>query len=132
MSNRIAGLSRLFGLGLIAGCLLAIPWSHATAQKKGGPPAKVSICHFPGGSAVGHVIEVSENAVEAHVSKHGDCTQYLARENGACRCLTCDELCLAAARRCAAECAPGDSACVAACRATFNECTADCEEPAEE
>jgi hypothetical protein len=111
--------------------LLAVPLSHSaiSAKKKGAPPEKVAICHFPDDSEVGHVIEVSENAVPAHVSKHGDCTEFVARPNGACRCLTCEESCQRAARRCLAECADGDTACQAACQGALTACLAECEEP---
>jgi hypothetical protein len=52
-----------------------------------GPAPKVSICHVNSANDVlededgvvwtfGRVIEVSENAVEAHVAQHGDGTSY--------------------------------------------------------
>jgi hypothetical protein len=88
MTARLIGMTRLLGLGLIAGCLLAIPLSHSVtwAKKGDGPPEKVKICHFPDGKTEGHVIEISENAVDAHISKHGDCTTFETDDSGACTC----------------------------------------------
>ena len=91
MMTRLFGMTRLLGLGVIVGCLLAIPLSHSVSAKKkkgAGHPAKVSICHFPDDKTEGHVIEVSENAVAAHVSHHGDCTTFVvSEETGGCRCV---------------------------------------------
>jgi hypothetical protein len=77
-------LKRLLILFCVAGMLAAIPLSHvATAAK---PETKVAICHVNSandildlGSIVivfGKVIEVSENAVETHVTQHGDSTDF--------------------------------------------------------
>jgi hypothetical protein len=119
---------RQFSLILLAIALFALPLSHSTtwAQKKNGPPPKVALCHFPNDKVEGHVIEVSAHAVAAHLSKHGDCTEYVALEGDACRCLTCDETCNAAADACTADCT--DSACEAACAADLATCLAACEE----
>jgi hypothetical protein len=114
-------------LAALVGCIIAIPFSHSIlSAKKKAAPVKVAICHFPDDSEVGHVIEVSENAVAAHESKHGDCTTFLARPNGACRCMTCEELCQAAAERCRAACAAGDTTCLAECETELTQCLADC------
>ena len=122
--------TRQFVLAMLAVCLLMIPLSHSisakkAAKKKGPPPAKVAICHFPDDSAVGHVINVSTNAVAAHVSKHGDCTQFRARDNGDCRCLTCQELCRVARARCEEEC-NGDTGCIIDCNRQARRCVANC------
>jgi hypothetical protein len=119
--------ARILTLLLLLGCVIAIPFSHVVlSAKKNDAPAKVAICHFPGDSEVGHVIEVSENAVPAHVSKHGDCTAFVARPNGACRCLTCEEQCQAADARCRAACDEDDTTCLAACATELQQCLADC------
>ena len=118
--------SRQWTLFAIAFLVVAIPFSHNSifAKKKAvkkGPAPKVAICHFSDDDPVGHVIEVSANALPAHLEKHGDCTAFVARPNGACRCLTCEERCEAAGRRCAEAC-EGDPQCIADCRIAFNRC----------
>lgn len=82
-------VKRLLGLFAVAAIVLVLTQSHSLslaakkkkAAKKKGPPAaaKVDICHatdsadLPDGGTliVGHVINVSENAVDAHLN-HGD------------------------------------------------------------
>lgn len=78
-------MKRLTVLLCLVGIILALPLSHSAmaAKKKGGPPAKVEICHVTDSAVwphqtppqymavVGHIISVSENAVEAHLA-HGD------------------------------------------------------------
>ena len=78
-------MKRLIILFCVAGLLAALSLSHvATAAK---PETKVAICHVnsandildlgPYGVLVfGKVIEVSENAVETHVTEHGDSTDF--------------------------------------------------------
>lgn len=69
-------MKRLLILLCVAGLLAAIPLSHSAFAKKAD---KVLICHATDSAAllsggiliVGHVIEVSENAVDAHLA-HGD------------------------------------------------------------
>jgi hypothetical protein len=123
---------RVINLVLLAAAVVAVPLSHsALSQKNGGPkgPApKVQICHFPDESTEGHVIEVSQNAVAAHLAKHGDCTAFeVAEGTRDCRCLTCDEQCQAAAESCRAACDPDDTECLDACAAALTECLAACE-----
>jgi hypothetical protein len=81
--KRGLAMKRLTVLLCLVGFIVALPLSHSAmaAKKKGGPPAKVEICHvtdstlWPYNTAytavVGHMISVSENAVEAHLA-HGD------------------------------------------------------------
>ena len=78
-------MKRLLILLCIAGLLAAIPLSHSALAKPTGEkvkPVKVKVCHitelvlgeeFPDGidRLMGHVIDVSENAVPAHID-HGD------------------------------------------------------------
>ena len=119
--------TRLFVLGLLAVCTAMIPLSHlAMSGPKGkGPAPKVAICHFPDDQAVGHVIEVSENAVAAHLAKHGDCTAFAIVDTTGCRCLTCLELCERNLERCLADC--GDnSPCRGACRGSESRCRSRC------
>jgi hypothetical protein len=122
--------TRQFVLALLAICVVAIPLSHSMvsakkAAKKKGPAPKQAICHFPDDSEIGHVIEVSENAVAAHVSKHGDCTQFLTDEDGGCRCLTCPEICRVERARCEESC-EGDTACIARCNNQAQQCVENC------
>ncbi len=76
-------MKRLIIVVCVAGLLAALPMSHLVAAGK-GPAPKVDICHVTdsvdglgaGGNVtliVGHVINVSENAVDAHLA-HGDST----------------------------------------------------------
>ena len=122
--------SRQLTLFALACFVLAIPLSHSAisakkkAAKKKAAPAKVALCHFSGDDPIGHVIEVSSNAVAAHVEKHGDCTQFEALANGACRCLTCEELCQSAFDRCAAGCS--DPLCIDECIAADKRCNLAC------
>ena len=85
--------ARIVNLVLLTALVIAIPLSHVALSKKkapkknGDPPPKVAICHFPDDSDVGHVIKVSENAVAAHVAKHGDCTSFaVSTDTGECTC----------------------------------------------
>lgn len=56
------------------------------AMRAGGPQPKVDICHFDG-QGVGHVINVSENAKNAHLGHHdGDCLSFDENDNGTCTC----------------------------------------------
>lgn len=74
-------MKRLIVVLCVAGLLAALPMSHlAFAGKPEGKPVKVDICHVTDSVVVnaagvslvvGHVINVSENAVDAHVA-HGD------------------------------------------------------------
>ena len=74
-------MKRLIVVLCVAGLLAALPMSHlAFAGKTEGKPVKVDICHVTDSVVVndagvslvvGHVINVSENAVDAHVA-HGD------------------------------------------------------------
>jgi hypothetical protein len=87
--------ARVVNLALLVALAIAIPLSHqALSKKKGnGPAPKVAICHFPDDEP-GHVIEVSGNAVAAHIEKHGDCTDFSTDEaTGVCTCPTCEERC---------------------------------------
>ena len=46
----------------------------ASNQLMATPDGKVLICHVPPGNpANAHVIEVSANAIPAHIEQHGDC-----------------------------------------------------------
>ena len=122
--------SRLFTLGLLAICMVMIPLSHSAmskkkAGKKNGPPVKVAICHFPDDQTVGHVIEISENAVAAHLAKHGDCVDFRARPNGACRCLTCTEQCRLDRARCEDAC-DDNPTCIRRCNAAADDCVRGC------
>jgi hypothetical protein len=130
--------SRQLTLFALACFVLAIPLSHSAisakkkaTKKKAGAAPKVALCHFPDDSDVGHVIEVSSNAVAAHVEKHGDCTAFVARPNGACRCLTCLESCTATFDRCVEGCGHyvGDTPtdpCVDECIAKGTRCRLGC------
>jgi hypothetical protein len=124
--------SRQLTLFALACFVLAIPLSHSAisakkkAAKKKEAPAKVALCHFSGDNPVGHVIEVSSNAVAAHVEKHGDCTEFEARPDGRCRCSTCEELCTAAFDRCVAGCRDTDPFCREDCIAANNLCNSAC------
>jgi hypothetical protein len=125
--------SRQLTLFALACFVLAIPLSHSAiskkkAKKKNGPAPKVALCHFPDDSDVGHVINVSANAVPAHIEKHGDCIHFLARDNGACRCLTCTERCRLVRARCEEACGD-DPNCIARCNAFARECVILCEQP---
>jgi hypothetical protein len=69
-------MKRLLVLLLIVGFVVALPLSHLVLAK--GPAPKVEICHvtdsgsvFGDTVVVGHVISVSENALDAHLA-HGD------------------------------------------------------------
>lgn len=75
-------MKRLLILLCVVGILAVFPLSHSAFAGK-GPAPKVSICHVTGSVdieanqwtlVVGHVITVSENAVDAHVA-HGDTLQ---------------------------------------------------------
>lgn len=84
-------MKRLLILFCVAGLLAALSLSHvATAAK---PETKVAICHVNSANdildlggvviAFGKVIEVSENAVDTHVTQHGDSTQYVPLDKDA-------------------------------------------------
>ncbi|MEJ2702725.1 MAG: hypothetical protein P8Z79_09825, partial [Sedimentisphaerales bacterium] len=84
-------MKRLFIMLCVAGVLAAVPLCNvASAAKKA--PAKVEICHvnsandvvyIEGGAAIvfGRVIEVSENAVDAHLA-HGDSLVFIPMYEG--------------------------------------------------
>ena len=130
--------ARIVNLVLLTALVIAIPLSHVAlskAKKKVGKrAAKVEVCRFSAcdcadpetGVLTGRVLRVSRNALAAHLSKHGDCTQFTTDDTGYCTCLTCQELCLAAGRLCRANCPSGDLACLAGCTAAFNRCAAGC------
>ena len=74
-------MKRLLILLCVVGFLTALPLSHVAVAKK-PKPVKVEICHatdsveLPGiGFITGHVISVSENALDAHLA-HGDAELY--------------------------------------------------------
>jgi hypothetical protein len=128
--------SRQLTLFALACFVLAIPLSHSAiskkkAAKKNGLAPKVALCHFSDDedSDAGHVINVSANAVPAHLEKHGDCTQFAEGDDGACRCLTCEELCEAANQQCVAGCGPQDQECLATCQLELDQCIIDCGPP---
>ena len=72
-------MKRLLVLLAIVGLVVALPLSHSVLAKGDKAPAKVEICHATDSAAlqsggtliVGHVISVSERAVDAHLA-HGD------------------------------------------------------------
>ena len=73
-------MKRLIVVLCVVGFIVALPMSHlAFAGKPEGKPVKVDICHATDSAAmmsggtliIGHVINVSENAVDAHLA-HGD------------------------------------------------------------
>ena len=73
------------GLILLALTLLAaIPMSNVFAGDK-CDNGKVELCHFDQGGP-GHVIEVNENAVKAHLKNHGDCFRFYEKY-GDCKCI---------------------------------------------
>ncbi len=75
-------MKRLLIMLCLVAFLVALPMSHSAFAKK---PAKVEICHVNSANDIldlgtvvitfGKVIEVSENAVEAHLA-HGDSTTF--------------------------------------------------------
>jgi hypothetical protein len=75
----------------ILAVLVAIPAMQvsAGAQCDNG---KVELCHFDQSADGGHIIEVNENAVDAHLRNHGDCFAYEADIDcyGNCEC-PCDK-----------------------------------------
>jgi hypothetical protein len=74
-------MKRLIAVLCVVAFVVALPLSHVAAAGKGkGPAPKVDICHATDAFdvpqneftvIVGHVITVSENAVDAHLA-HGD------------------------------------------------------------
>ena len=73
-------MKRLIVVLCVVGFIVALPMSHlAFAGKPEEKPVKVDICHATDSGAlqsggtliIGHVINVSENAVDAHLA-HGD------------------------------------------------------------
>jgi len=81
-------MKRMLILLCLVGLIVAVPLSHSAfaakkkKAKKKDPNVKVSICHATDSfdvptngwtQIVGHVITVSENAVDAHLA-HGDST----------------------------------------------------------
>lgn len=74
--------------GVVALCL-ALSVSHNALAGKKGPAPKVDICHVTDSIdigngwtlVVGHVINVSENAIDAHLA-HGDTLIYDDIDNG--------------------------------------------------
>ena len=121
--------ARIVNLVLLTAIVIAIPLSHVALSKKKAKKtaAKVEICHFPDDKDVGHVIRVSSRAVAAHISKHGDCKDFTTDATGACKCIPCTELCVAALERCLADCPPlGTGQCQADCQTEFNRCDIAC------
>jgi hypothetical protein len=121
-------MSRLLGVILLAAGLLVVPLSHwAISGDKKDKNEKVAICHFPNGKEVGHVIEVSENAVPAHVANHGDCTEFVTLKDGeSCRCATCTEACALNHEQCLAKCDPKDKNCIPSCDEELKRCLVGC------
>ena len=73
-------MKRTLVLLCVVGLLVALPLSHSAFAKGAKAPAKVEICHATDAFdvptneftlIVGHVISVSEKAVDAHLA-HGD------------------------------------------------------------
>jgi hypothetical protein len=123
-------MSRLLGVILLAAGLLVVPLSHwAISGDKKDENEKVAICHFPNGKEVGHVIEVSENAVPAHVANHGDCTAFVITskevDGDSCRCATCAETCDLNFNQCIGNC-DGDLRCEKNCSAEHAHCRKAC------
>lgn len=82
-------MKRFAGFALVTAFLLALPFSHlANSGPLNGPKGKVQICHFPDGATTGIVINVSRAALDAHCTKHGDCTSFTGGEaSGSCVCI---------------------------------------------
>jgi hypothetical protein len=55
--------------------LAGLTLSHATLQAQGRQvrEGKQLVCHVPDSLGTPHIIEISENAVPAHLRNHGDC-----------------------------------------------------------
>ena len=82
-------MKRFAGFALVTAFLLALPVSHlAISGPPNRPKGKVEICHFPDGETTGIVINVSRAALNAHCTKHGDCTNFTTPPNlnGGCVC----------------------------------------------
>ena len=57
----------LLAIAVVCVGAVLLPSAHA------GPPAKVTICHIPPGNpANAHTITISEKALDAHLTNHGD------------------------------------------------------------
>lgn len=59
-----------------------------TATARAG--AKVDLCHFPGDRLVGFWLSVSEKAVDAHLTLHGDLPAGVAEDLGGGLCTVPD------------------------------------------
>lgn len=121
-------MTRPLSLFLLLAALLLVPLSHfvVSGPPATTPPGKTEICHFGAGETEGTVIEVSNAALAAHLNKHGDCTPFFTNADGSCRCLTCQEQCLARLEICRAGCDPTDPDCPDACRAAAARCLRGC------
>ena len=75
-------MRRAFALFSVLAILAMFPLSHVWADKE----KKVDICHITGNGS-GHVINVSGNAIPAHLA-HGDCLNFVqSKEGDDCRCI---------------------------------------------
>ncbi len=91
---------RFFSFLGLSAAILALPASHflISAGPPPAPPNKVDVCHN------GHVINVSANAVGAHVSQHGDCTDTTSplvinrNTDGSCVCVVKQRSCVDCSR----------------------------------
>jgi hypothetical protein len=80
-------MKRVLFVVCVVAFLAALPASHFALAN--GPAAKVFICHVNSANGVGidpasgdpvffgRVIEVSENAIAAHLAQHGDSTEFV-------------------------------------------------------
>jgi hypothetical protein len=88
-------MRRLAVLTSLVAFVLMVPLSHwvLSDPPKDAGGEKVLLCHVPGDNQIkgfyeGNIIEVSENALEAHCSKHNDCTNFKLgdKEGDSCLC----------------------------------------------
>ena len=124
-------LTAIFGIAVLAAILLGgltFSQSALAGGAGGGPPGKVTICHFPPGDPSDfETLSVSINALPAHLA-HGDTI-------GACDISqTCQEGCDAEFDACLEECdSNGDGVpngfCEENCEFFHQECSASCETP---
>ena len=64
-------MRRLAVLFAIVFSVLGLMMSHQVLLAQ--PPLKQLVCHVSGKSGRAHIIEISQNAVPAHLRNHGDC-----------------------------------------------------------